>query len=278
MGMRISTNLTSLAAQRSIQRTDFEQKAALERLSTGARINHAADDSAGLGVSQKLNSYLRSNRQDIRNVQDGVSMVQTAEGGLSEISSILVRMRELSIQSSSDTISDTERGFINKEVSQLTQEVDRITEATEFNGRNRLLDGQGGRLEIQVGLNNDAQVDRYTINQSELDSRTSSLGIAGISVATKEQARSNLARLDNAIDTLNRNRASLGAMQNRMGSAIASLSIFDENLASAHSRIRDTDMAEATTELTKQGIISQSKISVLAQANQSPALALKLLG
>jgi flagellin len=254
-----------------------EQKLSLEKLASGSRINRAADDAAGLAIAEKMRAAGRSIRQDIRNAQDGISIIQTAEGGMNEIANILVRFRELSIQSASDTVTDVERGFMNKEVSQLRDEVNRITAATEFNGKLKLLDGQGGILEFQIGQNNNEFEDRFTLDQSQTDVRLGTLGLEGITVESKAESQSNLEKLDNAIVMVSERRANFGAMQNRLQSVINSAQIYNENLAASRSRIWDTDVAEQTAELTKSNILNQSTISVLGQANQNPQLARKLL-
>lgn len=277
MGLRIGTNVQSLAAQRALGTNETAQRASLEKLASGARINHAADDAAGLAISEKMRMSTRSLKQDIRNAQDGISVLQTAEGGMNEISNILVRFRELSIQAASDTIGDPERQFIEKEVQQLKSEVDRITQATEFNGKLKLLDGQGGIMEIQIGLNNNPSEDRLQIDQSQTDVRLQTLGISDVSVLSKQSSQENLSKLDHAISTLNGRRANIGALQNRLQSSINSMMIYDENLSGARSRIVDTDMAAETAEMTKQNLLTQTGVSVLAQANQGPQLALKLL-
>ena len=276
MGLRIATNVQSLAAQRYLTTNHDEQNKSLEHLSSGSRITKAADDAAGLAISEKLKANIRSLKQAARNAQDGVSMVQTAEGSLNEISNIFVRLRELSIQSASDTISNVERGFIDKEVQQLKMEVDRISDATEFNGT-KLLHGHQHDLEIQVGLNNDPAVNRFVYNFSELQTSLDAFGLEGVNNRSKESSQENLAKLDDAIIHVNRNRSTLGALQNRLQSAINNLHIYDENLEAANSRIRDTDMAEETANLTKNNILSQANVSVLGQANVNPQLALKLL-
>jgi len=277
MGLRIATNTQSLAAQRNLGLNSAAQKTSLEKISSGTRINRAADDAAGLAISEKMRAGIRSVRQDARNANDGISMIQTAEGGMNEIGNILVRFRELSIQSASDTISNTERGFIDKEVQQLRQEVDRISSATEFNGK-KLLSGEGGVLDIQVGMNNSPDQDRFHFDLSKTNASADHLGLSGITVASKESAQENLGKVDDAIKMLSSNRAELGALQNRLQSTVNNLNIYDENLSAARSRIYDVDMAAETAELTKQNILSQAGVSVLSQANQNTMGALKLLG
>jgi len=277
MGLRINTNVQSIAAQRSLGINSGNQKASLEHLSSGSRIVRAADDAAGLAISEKMKSHIRSLGQDMRNANDGISMIQTAEGAMNETGNILTRFRELSIQAASDTIGDTERGFIDKEVKQLGSEIDRIAKSTEYNGK-KLLSGEGEMLEIQVGLKNDKVLDRFQYDVAKVNSTSEALGVAGMSVGSKEAAQNNLDKIDNAITTLAGNRAEMGALQNRLQSSINNMQIYNENLAAGNSRIRDVDMASETAELTKHNILTQATTSVLGQANQNSMLALKLLG
>ena len=277
MGLRIGTNVQSLSAQRYLEKNTNAQKDTLEHLSSGSRINKASDDAAGLAISEKMRGQIRSIRQDVRNANDGISMVQTAEGGMNEISSILIRFRELAIQASSDTLGDTERSFINKEVEQLKKEVTRIASTTEFNGK-KLLNGSGDGLEIQIGVNNNPDEDRFVYSPQNSDVALEALGLGDISVATKEEARSHLGAIDNAMNVLVANRAELGALQNRMVSAINNLGVYDENLSAARSRISDADMAVQSSELAKNNIQAQANVAVLSQANQLGGLALKLIG
>ena len=274
MGLRISTNVASINAQRQLGQIQGAQKETLEHLSSGTRINKAADDAAGLGISEKMRGDIRSVRQDVKNANDGVSMIQTAEGGMNEIGNILIRFRELSIQASSDTLGDSERGFIDKEVQQLKSEVSRIAGTTEFNGK-KLLNGTGEALEFQVGIHNNANLDRFKFETRLTD--LEGLGLSNISTTTKEAARKNLEVVDTAVQRLTDNRAELGALQNRLTSVVNNLNVYDENLSAARRRIRDTDMASETAEMTKHNILSQAGISVLSQANQNSMIALKLL-
>jgi flagellin len=277
MGMRINTNTQSIAAQRNLGINTNAQNRSMEKLASGSRIVRAGDDAAGLAISEKMRADIRSLRQDSRNAQDAVSMIQVAEGGMNEISNILIRFRELSIQAASDTITDKERGFIDKEVNQLSQEVDRIAQSTEFNGR-KLLSGEGELLEVQVGHRNNPELDRFTYDQAAIAVTSERLGVAGISTATKEQAQNNLDSIDTAISSLSENRATLGAMQNRLEATINNLGVYDENLSAANSRIRDADVALETSELTKNSVLRSANTSVLSQANQNTSLALKLIG
>lgn len=276
MGLRINTNVQSLSAQRNLGTTNSNMRTSMEKLASGSRINHAADDAAGLAISEQMKAQIRSVRQDVRNANDGISMIQTAEGGMNEISNVLVRFRELSIQAASDTLTDRERGFIDKEAQQLKMEVDRIAKSTEFNGR-KLLSGEGGALEIQVGVKNDPTLDRFVYDPSKTNVTTESMGIGGFSIASKEEAQNNLEKIDAALNSINGSRAELGAFQNRMQSSVNNLGIYEENLSAANSRIRDVDMASETAELTKNQILTQAGTAVLGQANQQNTVALKLI-
>jgi flagellin len=277
MSLRINTNTQALAAQRFLGMNHEAQNRSLEKVSSGQRINRAADDAAGLAISEKMKATIRSVRQDTRNANDGISMIQTAEGAMNEIGNILVRFRELSVQAASDTIGDTERGFIDKEVQQLKSEIDRIAQGTDYNGQ-KLLDGEGEALDIQVGQNNNAELDRFQFDPSKTNVTSSALGVDGMTVADKGSAQENLAVVDDALKKVTENRAELGALQNRLQSSISSLQIYDENLSAANSRIRDVDMASETAELTKNNILTQAGTAVLSQANQNNMMALKLIG
>ncbi len=277
MGLRINTNAQSIAAQRNLGVSNSAQKASIEKLASGSRIYRAADDAAGLAISENMKATIRSVRQNVRNANDGISMIQTAEGSMNEVGNILIRFRELSIQAASDTIGDTERGFIDKEVQQLKSEVDRIAVATEYNGK-KILGGEGAMLDIQIGQHNKPEEDRFVFDSGKANVTASRLGVSDLSAASKESAQGNLEKIDGAIKTLTENRAELGALQNRLQSSINSLQVYDENLSTANSRIRDVDMASETAELTRTNILSQAGTSVLSQANQNSAMALKLIG
>jgi flagellin len=277
MGMRIATNSTALNAQRQMSNTRTNLDKALERLASGSRINHAGDDAAGLAISESLRAQVRGIRQAKRNALDGVSLIQVSEGGLNEISNILIRLRELSIQAASDTIGDVERQFVDREFQSLKQEIDRIANVTNFNGT-PLLNGKAGIFEIQVGTQNNPILDRVVYNGERADASLDALKLGGESTATKQGAQLSLSVIDDALIRLNSIRADLGAMQNRLQSTISNLAISDENLSAANSRIRDADMAEEVSEMTKQNILMQAGISVLGQANQVNGAAIKLLG
>ncbi len=276
MGLRIATNIASINAQRTLGTTGRETSKAMSQLSSGSRITKAADDAAGLSISEGLKSHIRGYQQASRNAADGISMVQTAEGGLGEISNILTRFRELGVQAASDTVGDEERGFINKEVQQLKDEAQRIAKSTRF-GKTQLLDGSGGRFDFQVDVNNDDFNDRIGFDSGEQNATVANLGVDGIDFSSKEGARQALDTLDKAQTQVNGYRANLGAIQNRLISTGENLSVSIENLSAANSRIRDTDVAQASADLAKSQILNSAAVSVLAQANQSGAGALKLL-
>ena len=277
MGLRINTNVVSLSAQRQLGVSNSQKQHSLEKLSSGTRITRAADDAAGLAISEKFKAQMRGLKQAERNAGDGISMIQTAEGGLNEVSNILSRLRELSMQAASDTISDTERGFTNLEYQNLKQEIERISQVTEFNG-NKLLNGVGGVYDFQIGINNDPFQDRITFDTNTLNSRSTALGVSEIDISSKAGAQNSLAILDQAIETVSGQRAQLGAKQNRLSSTIQNLQVFNENLSAANSRIRDTDFAEETAKNTKLNILTNAGASVLAQSNAANSVALKLIG
>ena len=278
MGLRINTNVPSLVAQRNLRSTRAALDRSLERLSSGSRINHAGDDAAGLAISEGLRAQIRGIGQAERNAQDGISLVQVAEGALGEVSNILIRMRELSIQSASDTIGPQERHFLDTEFQQLVEEIGRIANTTTFNNV-PLLNGMGQSFEVQVGTRNNPQTDRIKLfDSSQTDINVVSLGINLVNVNDKTSAQNSLAALDGALQSVTSIRAEFGAMQNRLQSVVNNIMVSKENLASANSRIRDTDIAEETTELTKNQILTQSGVAVLSQANSTIKAALNLLG
>jgi flagellin len=277
MGLRINTNVSALNAQRTMAQNRLALDKSLEKLASGSRINHAGDDAAGLAISENLRAQIRGMRQAKRNAQDGVSLIQVSEGGLNEISNILIRLRELGIQSASDTIGDTERQFTDREYQALKQEIDRIANGTQFNGT-PLLNGKAGIFEIQVGTRNNPILDRVVYNGERSDATLDALKLGGESVATKQGAQLSLAVIDDALVRVNSIRADFGALQNRLQSTINNLAISDENLSAANSRIRDTDYAEEVSEMTKNNILMQAGISVLGQANNTNSSAVKLLG
>ena len=276
MAIRISTNVASLNAQKNLGVTQRQMDTSLARLSSGFRINQAADDAAGLAISENLKGQIRGLRQAGRNANDGVSLVQVAEGGLNETSTMLIRLRELAVQASSDTIGDTERKFLDVEYQQLKSEIQRISEVTSFNGRD-LLNGTGGVLDIQVGTHNDSFKDRISFNSSAANSSLQALGMMAESVGVKESAQQSIDAVDRALVSVNSIRANFGAMQNRLQSTIQNIAISDENFSAANSRIRDADIAAESADLARNNILLQAGVSVLGQANSMQQVALKLL-
>jgi len=276
MGLRVGTNVQSISSQRALKASVRDQNKALNKLSTGSRINTAGDDAAGLAISENLKANIRGSQQAARNAGDGISMIQTAEGGMNEVSNILVRLRELSVQAASDTIGDQERKFTNLEFQQLTTEIDRIANSSTFNGK-ELLTGNGDKLEFQVGVNDNESTDRVSYDPSLTNITAGDLGVGSLGIKSKVDAQENLSKLDKAIETVNGSRASLGALQNRLQSTINNLEVRVENLSAANSRIRDADVAVESSKLQKANILTQAGTTVLAQANVSKQAALKLL-
>lgn len=277
MGMRVTTNMSAINAQRNLVGSQRLINDSMAKLASGSRINKAADDAAGLAISEGLKAQIRSAAQAQRNANDGISMVQTAEGGLNEIGNIVVRLRELGIQAASDTVGETERGMLNKEVQQLKSEIQRISSVTTW-GTTKLLDGSTPQFDFQVGLYNNQEEDRISFVASENVATLDALGLAGIDFSNKEGAQEALLMLDNAQTSVSGTRANLGALQNRLTSTVDNLGVAQENMSAANSRIRDTDVAQASSEMTRNNILLQAGTSTLAQANQSNQLALKLIG
>lgn len=277
MGLRIATNVSAINSRRHMFNTNNSLERSMNRLSSGYRINQAADDAAGLAISENLKAQIRGLRQASRNAQDGVSMVQVAEGALNEVSSMLIRLRELSMQASTDTLSDTERKFVDVEYQQLKSEIQRISDSTSFNGFD-LLNGLGGIIDIQIGTHNNPLQDRISFNSAAADATLEALGLTTEAVDTKESAQRSIQSLDDALVSVNAIRANFGAMQNRLVSTINNLSVSDENFSAANSRIRDTDIAAESSELMRNNILQQAAVSVLSQANSAQQIALKLLG
>ena len=277
MGLRIATNATSLTAQRTLRTNNREQANSITKLSSGSRITRSADDSAGLAISEKLRSHIRGLQQAGRNTGDAISMIQIAEGGLTETSNILVRMRELAVQSASDTVGLQEKGLTDLEFQNLKEEVDRISQVTEFNGR-KLINGGERKYDVQVGINNNEFEDRITFDTASLNASTDGLGVSGLAVNNKEGALDSLGTLDDAIQKLAGQRAELGAKQNRLSSTNQNIEVSAENLSAANSRIRDTDYAMETARNTKYNILTNAGTAVLLQANSQGQAALKLIG
>lgn len=281
MGLRINTNLASLTAQRNLGRTQLSLERSLDRLSSGLRITRASDDAAGLAISESLRAQIRGLKQAERNANDGISIIQTAEGSLNEISSILIRMRELGVQSSSSgSISNAERSFLQNEFSALQSEITRIANSTKFGNRTLLdgsLSGTSNAIEFQVGIFNNSAVDRISLSIGNATASALSVQSGTIAISTAAAAQASLATIDSAINNVATLRGDLGAAQNRLQSTINALQSSSENLTAANSRIRDVDVAAETAELTRAQVLQQAGIAVLAQANVSSQAALALL-
>ncbi len=283
MALRINYNYESISAQRNLSSTQGSFFKAIEQLSSGLRINKAADDAAGLAVSEKLKNQVRGLNQAQRNAQDGISLLQTAEGALNETHSLLGRMRELAVQSANDTLSNSDRLHIQDEVNALLSEVDRIANSTQFNKINLLNGTTNNATEVllHVGANIESGTNDNEITVSITNSDTVALGVdalaSAISLTTQSGANSAISALDTAIETVSTTRGQIGAYQNRLDSMINSLGVASENAGAANSRIRDADVAKSVSEMVRTQILQQSTMAVLAQANQAPQMALQLL-
>ena len=277
MGLVINTNVMSLNAQRNLTVNTNKLSKSVQRLSSGLRINSAADDAAGLSISDKLTAHIRSIAVAMRNSQDGISLAQVAEGALGKIGDILTRMRELAEEAANGTLGDSERSALDNEYSQLKQEIDRIADVTEFNGI-KLLDGSqsANGITLQVGFHNTTN-DRITFFSGIAATNTSNLGVSATNVLTASSAQAALDSIDSAISTIAQRRGTLGAIENRLDMTITNLQITSENLSAANSRIRDADFAYETARFTQNQIIVQAGTAVLAQANVLPQNALTLL-
>lgn len=277
MGMRVTTNMAAINAQRNLIGSQRQIGKSMAQLASGSRINIAADDAAGLAISERLKAGIRSARQANRNANDGISLVQTAEGGLNEIGNIVTRLRELGIQAASDTTGEIERGFLDKEVQQLKSEIQRISLSTKW-GSTNLLDGQTPSFDFQIGIYNAPEEDRISFDAASNNAQLDALGLAALDYTTKEGAQEGLSALDTAQNTVNGYRANLGALQNRLTSTVDNLGVLEENMSAANSRIRDADVAAASSEQMRNNILLQAGTATLAQANQVNQLALKLIG
>ncbi len=273
MGLRVNSNVASINAQRNLVNSTGNLQKSLQRLSSGLRITRAADDAAGLAISEGFRADIRSLAQSQRNANDGISFLQVGEGALNEVSAILIRQRELAIQAANGTLGSSERDTLNNEYADLLSEIDRIAAVTSFNGTQMLVGG--GDTTFQIGVDATSN-DRVTI--SSVNARATSIGINATTISTVASARTALGLLDSAISQVASLRASFGTVQNRLESAIRSLAVSQENVSAAESRIRDVDFASETAELTRNQVLQQAGISVLAQANVSTQSALSLLG
>ncbi len=276
MGLRITTNQPAINAQRNLINSQRAIQTSSAQLASGSRITKSADDAAGLAISENMKSQIRSSVQARRNANDGISLVQTAEGGLSETSNIITRMRELAIQSASDTVGAQERDMIDKEVQHLKAEVQRISDTTAWN-TTKLLDGSTPVFDFQVGLNS-TENDKIEFDSSTNVTTLDALGMTDLDYTQKETSRNALITLDAAQTQINGMRANLGALQNRLVSTTDTLAVTEENLAAANSRIRDTDVAASSTDMARNNLMLQAGTATLAQANQNGQLALKLIG
>ena len=276
MGLQINTNEMALAAQRNLDQTGRRLHHVIDQLASGSRIVQAADDPAGLSISDSLNAQIRSLAQAARNAQDGISLIQVYEGGTNEINNMVMRIRELCMQSASDTVGERERAMINNECQQLKQEINRVARTTKYAGR-ELLSGEAIKMDFQVGINNDPEVDRISFNPGDTNLTLNALDLSDIDVSQKENSQAALERLDAALTKVNEVRSRVGSAQNRLQTTVSATSIFQENLLAAKSRIRDVDVAKASSDYARENILRKAGVAVLAQANETPALALQLL-
>jgi flagellin len=273
--LSLITNISSLNAQNNLAKTEHSLSSALQKLSSGMRINTAMDDAAGLGISVNLESDVASYNQASRNANDGISVTQTAEGALNQTSSIITRLRELAMESASDGVSNTQRAYIQTEATQLTSEIDRIANDTQYNGTS-LLNTTAGSLTFQVGIGSSTTNDQIQVGKVDATSATL-LGATALDFSTQTGAVAALGSLDTALDTVSNDRSNLGAIGNRLSDAVSTIATISTNLSAADSRIRDVDVANETSNMTRLSVLAQAGVAVLAQANQQPQVALKLL-
>jgi flagellin len=276
MALTVNTNTASLNAINNLNQTQRALGGNYQRISSGLRIAKAADDAAGLAVAESLNAQSASGRVAMRNTNDGISVIQTAEGAMDSVGDIISRMRELAVQSSSETLADDERAYIQDEFEQLSLEIDRIASSTNFNG-NSLTDGTTTALDVQVGVMNTAN-DRITITLNDLTASTLGVDTAGVDLSSAAGAQAAIDTFDTALDSVSSYRSELGAAQNRLDSALSNMETYVENLEGAESQIRDADFAFETAELAKNQILQQAGVSVLAQAKAMNQGVLSLLG
>jgi len=269
----INTNIASLQGQKNLINSKKSLDRSLERLSTGLRINSAKDDAAGLAIASNLTSAIRGSEQAIRNANDGISMLQVADGAMKEITNMLQRMNELAVQSATGSLSATEQGYLNTEFQDLDSEIDRIAKTTKFNGTN-LLDGTSATVTIQVGANDSAN-DRIDLNF--IDAQSTALAVDSLAISDQAGSQGAITAIAAALGTINTARAGLGASQNRLEYTVSNLQNSVENLSASRSKIEDADFARETAEMTKAQILQQAGVSVLSQANQAPQNILGLL-
>ncbi len=275
MGLRVNTNIASLSAQRALANVTGKLNSSFRRLSTGLRITTAADDAAGLAISERLRAQIRSLDQAKRNANDGISLAQTAEGALDEVNNILIRLRELSIQSANGTVSDADKNTLQEEFVALRDEINRIGLSTEFSNI-KLLDGSSSVVTFHIGAGNVATINQISVSLNPVLS--TSLALNTLDIGSGGDQSLAIAQIDSAINTVSSLRGTLGAVQNRLNSTIRNLAVQVENITAANSRIRDVDVAFETARLTRNSILQQAAIAILAQANLQPQAALALLG
>jgi flagellin len=277
--LAINTNVGSLTAQRNLQKTARGLHQSISRLSSGTRVNSAADNAAGMAVSENMRAQLKGFQQAMRNANDGVAVLQTAESGYQSLSDLLIRMRELAVQAANDSVSDTERGYLNTEFADLISEMDRISAVVEYNGI-QLLDGTAGSagtglMVFQVGTR-DSGNDRIEINLGAQDSNT--LGVNGDTISSQANAQSSITAIDSALELLSTDRAQIGSTINTLNVAVDGLASSIENYGTAMSQIKDTDMADESSAFSKSNVLQQAGVAMLSQANQTPNLVMRLLG
>lgn len=274
MALTVNSNVASLNAQHNLLKSQSSLNTSMERLSSGLRINSAKDDAAGLAISDRMTAQINGMNQAARNANDGISLAQTAEGAMNETTNILQRMRELSVQAANDTNTSIDRASIGTEMAQLTAELSRIASATSFNGQ-KLINGEGTNHVFQVGAN---QGETIEVDLSTLDMTAGGLGVDAASVATQADASTAIGLIDTALASVDEGRSMLGAVQNRFESTIANLQNSAENITAARSRILDADIAAESSAMAKSNVLQQAGVAMLAQANQTPQLALSLIG
>ena len=275
MGLRIATNMASISAQRAMGMQTKRQEHAAQALASGSRIVRAADDAAGLAISEGMKSEIRGTAQARNNASNAISAMQVGEGGLSEQTNLLTRLRELAVQSASDTLGDKERAYLQLEAGSLVDEIDRISKTTKFGDRN-LLDGSNSGMEFHVGTT--AGKENIIEYKQDSNASISELGMDSVDIASKGGARDLLGFVDRAIEKVSKMRAGFGAMQSRLESTMTGLDVRSENLSAARSRIADADVAKESSEMASSTMLQQAALSVLAQANQQPMVAMKLIG
>jgi len=275
MGMVINTNTMAINAQRNLSKTSSSLSTSMARLSSGQRITAAKDDAAGLAISEKMKAQIRGLGQAERNANDGISLVQTAEGAMDEISGMLIRMRELSVQAANGTTDSAQKGFLNNEFQQLSTEISRIADSTTFNGTQLLNGGQS--ITLQVGTGTDSTNDQINVSLKDVSADSTAINISTNTIDTASNALASITALDSAITNLSEQRGKMGAVQNRLESTVRNLATTRENLSASNSRIRDVDVADESVSMTRSQILMQAGTAVLAQANGIPSMALSLI-